>query len=168
MAIAQRLDFVFQFKEPVHSNWRGCQVSRLLEGFVLTSSREGWVTHSIRLFPLSCNILAHRCVITFRMSSSSHTLYPLVYEDGTNRLFRNFGYKTPHVGEQPKRKHTTLKTRRKSEIKKRFRNWSWFISLSWLCRLRIFFVLLIPSVYYFKLLSNSLDPSTNHHSFDTI
>jgi hypothetical protein len=41
MAIAQRLDFVFQFKEPVHSNRRGCQVSRLLEGFVLTSFRGG-------------------------------------------------------------------------------------------------------------------------------
>jgi hypothetical protein len=74
MAIAQRLDFVFQFKEPVHSNRWGCQVSRILEGFVLTSSCEGWVTHSIRLFPLSCHILAHRYVITFRMSSTTSML----------------------------------------------------------------------------------------------
>jgi hypothetical protein len=41
MTIAQRLDFVFQFKEPVHSNRWGCQVSWLVEGFVLTSSGEG-------------------------------------------------------------------------------------------------------------------------------
>jgi hypothetical protein len=41
MTHAQRLDFVFQIKEPVHSNRRGCQVSQLVEGFMLISSREG-------------------------------------------------------------------------------------------------------------------------------
>jgi hypothetical protein len=38
MTHAQSLDLVFQFKGPVHSNRRGCQFSRLVEGFVLTSS----------------------------------------------------------------------------------------------------------------------------------
>jgi hypothetical protein len=37
----QRPDFVFQGKGPVHSNRRGCHFSRLVEGFVFTSSREG-------------------------------------------------------------------------------------------------------------------------------
>jgi hypothetical protein len=40
---AQRLDFVFQFKKkPVHSNRLGCQVSRPIEGFEITSFREGY------------------------------------------------------------------------------------------------------------------------------
>jgi hypothetical protein len=38
MAQAQRLDFVFQRKGPVHSNRRGCQLSQPLAGEVYTSS----------------------------------------------------------------------------------------------------------------------------------
>jgi hypothetical protein len=37
MAHAQRLDFVFQRKGPVHSNRRGCQLSQALAGEVCTS-----------------------------------------------------------------------------------------------------------------------------------
>jgi hypothetical protein len=41
MARAQRLDFVFQIKGPVHSNRRGCQVSQAVSGEVCTS----WLLH---------------------------------------------------------------------------------------------------------------------------
>jgi hypothetical protein len=30
------------------------------------------------------------------------TSYPLSYEDGTDTVYRNVGYYTPHAGEQPK------------------------------------------------------------------
>jgi hypothetical protein len=37
-----------------------------------------------------------------------------------------------------------------------------------ICRPRIFFVLLIPSVYNLKILSNSFGFFTNHHSYDIL
>jgi hypothetical protein len=55
---------------------------------------------------------------TTLVSLISHTSYPLAYKDGTNRVFRNIGYQTPHAGEQPKRLHATFRTQGKLEIKK--------------------------------------------------
>ena len=40
------------------------------------------------------------------------------YEDGPDRVFRNVGIWNSDVGELPRRKHTTLRTRRKFEIKR--------------------------------------------------
>jgi hypothetical protein len=37
MAHAQRMDFVFQRKGPVHSNGRGCQLNQAVAGEVCTS-----------------------------------------------------------------------------------------------------------------------------------
>jgi len=41
-----------------------------------------------------------------------------IYEDGTDRGFRNVCASNPHAGESPKRKNTTFRTRRKCEIMK--------------------------------------------------
>jgi hypothetical protein len=55
LALAQRLDFVFQRKGPVHSNRRGCQVSQTLADKVYTSSRgdciicSKYVDHSLEM-----------------------------------------------------------------------------------------------------------------------
>jgi len=46
-----------------------------------------------------------------------YLLHLPAYEDGTDRVFRNVGILNSDVGELPRRKHTTYRTRRKFEIK---------------------------------------------------
>jgi plasmid stabilization system protein ParE len=53
----------------------------------------------------------------------------VVWQDGTDTVFRNVGYQTPYAGEQPKRLHTTYRTRRKLEIKK-YKQYFYFLFFS--------------------------------------
>ena len=83
MAHAQKLDFVFRRKRPVHLNRRGRgQFSRLLAAEVCASavimldtpcSEVVWrvlATHSIRQFPLHFPSRASPCAITFQLEST--------------------------------------------------------------------------------------------------
>jgi hypothetical protein len=54
---------------------------------------------------------------TVSVPSSQAGGYPLDRRFGTDTVFRNVGYQTPHAGEQLKRLHTTFRTRLKLEIK---------------------------------------------------
>jgi len=56
-------------------------------------------------------------MLTFQNTLSVPSSYLPAYEDGTNRVFRNFGIQNSDAGELPRRKHTIFKTRRKFEIK---------------------------------------------------
>jgi hypothetical protein len=55
---------------------------------------------------------------SFLKLSSFYTHLP-AYEDGKDRVLRNIGIYNSDAGELPRRKHTTFRTRRKFEIKKR-------------------------------------------------
>ena len=83
------------------------------------------------------------------------TSYP-VYEDGTDRAFRNVGIQQSDAGEIPKRMHTSrFKTRRKFEIKKTFLSFQkWAKTSADYIRARIRF----ENIRYF----NSLHVSDSH------
>jgi hypothetical protein len=57
--------------------------------------------------------------IPFLSLSILHTVQP-AFEDGTDRRFRNVEKPLYDAGEIPRRTYTIFRTRRKSEIKKRF------------------------------------------------
>jgi hypothetical protein len=73
MARAQKLDFVFQRKGPVHSNRRGCKLSQAVAGEVCSSkllhgSNAGQIVIFclFRQFPLHFSSRASLCAIRFQ------------------------------------------------------------------------------------------------------
>jgi hypothetical protein len=58
------------------------------------------------------------CINTLNIFKPSYySSYLPSYEDGTDRVFRNVGIQNSDAEELPRRKHTTITTRRKFEIK---------------------------------------------------
>ena len=56
----------------------------------------------------------------FRLHARCKCPTYIAHEDGTDRVFRNVGMYNSYVGESPKRKNTTFRTRRKFEIMNSF------------------------------------------------
>jgi len=65
-------------------------------------------------FPLQSNLL-NRYI--YSVHHVTDILHPPAYEDGTDKEFRNVGYKNSDAGELPKKEHITIETRRKLENK---------------------------------------------------
>jgi hypothetical protein len=96
MAHAQRLDFVFQRKGPVHSNRRGCQLSQAVAGEVCTpwllhGSNAGqavilslfirWLPTPFASFPYTSPPVRHRVPSGFHSTIPTCIMYEVAHID---------------------------------------------------------------------------------------
>ena len=96
------------------------RISGAIPSLPMTSCRVNWQVYSYIFFwafPRRLIVVCRRfgTLYLFHLHRLD-TSYP-VYEDGTDRVFRNVGICNSDAGEIPKRIHTRFKTRRKFEIK---------------------------------------------------